>query len=303
MTIDEIKQLDLWKFAERYGYFEDSKESSSDGETKMYRHDNSDKIAITRLSSGRFVWVGNRPNDERGGTIIDLLAWLEAISPSQAIREIRAGITNVSSLVKVSKQPRQKPRFDPTKIKEHIASLRSVLKSDYLQSRGIQINTYRNRRFDDRIFEDERGNIIFPHENMAGYCGYEIKNTGYTAFSAGGQKRLWSSKCFKDDDTIVFCETGIDALSYYQLFKLDRARFFSVAGRPSDETYKLAIRSVERLTNPLVILAFDNDEGGRTLTSKFNSKLQHNICRIKRHLPEKENTDWNDFVKSKMPTS
>ena len=74
---------------------------------------------------------------------------------------------------------------------------------------------------------DTKGNAIFPHYDEEGTCGYEIKNKGFTGFSAGGDKGLWVSRCFAGDESLVIAESAIDALSFHALHKWKTARYVS----------------------------------------------------------------------------
>ena len=86
-------------------------------------------------------------------------------------------------------------------------------------------------RFAGRIRMDARGNAVFPHFDQEGLCRYEIKNSGFTGFAAGGSKGLRFSHARPDDNRLVFCESGIDALSHAALFPDDQARYSSIGGQ------------------------------------------------------------------------
>lgn len=65
---------------------------------------------------------------------------------------------------------------------------------------------------------DSRGNAVFPHFDLDGLCGYEIKNRGFTGFARGGAKGLWLSNAQDGDNRLIFAESAIDALSHAALF-------------------------------------------------------------------------------------
>jgi len=71
-----------------------------------------------------------------------------------------------------------------------------------------------SERFLGRIKIDARGNAVFPHFDTEGLTGYELKNRNFTGFASGGVKALWVSNAKEDDNSIVFCESAIDALSH-----------------------------------------------------------------------------------------
>jgi len=64
---------------------------------------------------------------------------------------------------------------------------------------------------------DAKGNVVFPHFDQQGLCGYEIKNRGFTGFALrdGTMKGLWSSHEEATDTRLRrSCERArIDALS------------------------------------------------------------------------------------------
>ena len=80
--------------------------------------------------------------------------------------------------------------------------------------RGITEATLQNRRFSGSLRSDGDGNVIFPHRDRDGICGFERKGA-QVRFT--GQRGLWISRCFREDATIVVAESGIDVLSYHQL--------------------------------------------------------------------------------------
>ena len=63
------------------------------------------------------------------------------------------------------------------------------------------------------------------------YCGFELKNKNFTSFAKGGEKGLWlSAGDFETDNRWVFCESGVEALSYGQLFADHNTRYASLDG-------------------------------------------------------------------------
>ena len=88
-------------------------------------------------------------------------------------------------------------------------------------------------RFEGRIRTDDRGNAVFPHFDLEGLRGYELKNVGYTGFASGGAKVLWLSNEDASDMRMVIAESAIDALSHAVLCPDSHTRYASVGGKPN----------------------------------------------------------------------
>jgi hypothetical protein len=132
--------------------------------------------------------------------------------------------------------------------------------------RGIPARVLASARFTGRVRTDERGNAIFAHEDAEGLCGFEIKNSGYTGFSKGGSKGLWTSNAFETDRRIVFCESAIDALSHAVLFSDEHARYASIGGKLNPTQPELMRMAIARLpAGAEVVAAMDADEDGAKL--------------------------------------
>ena len=112
--------------------------------------------------------------------------------------------------------------------------MQEVRRHRYLENeRSLRAAVLGSERFAGRVRMDVRGNAVFPHFDQDGLCGYEIKNTNFTGFAAGGEKGLWFSHARRDDTRLVFCESAIDALSHAALFPDAGARYASIGGKPN----------------------------------------------------------------------
>ena len=115
-------------------------------------------------------------------------------------------------------------------------------------------------RFAGRVRIDRRGNAVFPHFDVAGLCGYEIKNQGFTGFAAGGKKGLWFSHSRPNDRRLVLAESAIDALSHAVLFPdaEDQTRYASLGGKPNAKQPDLVQLTIARLPEGAeIVAAFD----------------------------------------------
>lgn len=112
-----------------------------------------------------------------------------------------------------------------------LASMQSVTGLPFLkQVRALPETVTGSARFAGRIYQDQRSNAVFPHCDLEGLCGYEIKNTGFTGFSPGGSKGLWCSRTTEEDDTLVIGEAAIDLLSFAALHPSRTSRYVSTGG-------------------------------------------------------------------------
>jgi Protein of unknown function (DUF3991) len=142
-----------------------------------------------------------------------------------------------------------------------------ALRHPYLENeRALPASLLSSERFAGRIRIDAIGNAIFPHFDGDGICGYEIKNSGFTAFSGGGNKGLFLSHRFDDDNSLVLCESGIEDLSHALLFPNPRARYGSGGGNLSPAQLDLIAMEIKRMPpNSETVSAMNADEAGRML--------------------------------------
>lgn len=134
------------------------------------------------------------------------------------------------------------------------------------EDRRIPPTLLASPRFAGAIRTDARGNVVFPHHDERGLCGFEIKNRGFTGFAQGGTKALWMSALEDGDNRLVIAETAIDALSYAAIRGFEDSRFASIAGQMNPAQPGLLIAAMRALPpTARVVLAFDNDDGGDAL--------------------------------------
>ena len=115
--------------------------------------------------------------------------------------------------------PLPKTAKSRVQVETEYARMQDACRHPYLENeRHLPPALLISERFLGRIRVDGRGNAIFPHFDLNGLCGYEIKNRGFTGFASGGCKGLWFSHKQTDDNRLVLAESAIDALSYATLF-------------------------------------------------------------------------------------
>src|SRR4029077_18282126 len=123
---------------------------------------------------------------------------------------------------------------DRMRVESQYRRMANALRHPYLEhERRLPANALALPRIAGRVRIDRRGNAVFPHFDVVGLCGYEIKNQGFTGFASGGKKGLWFSHSRPSDRRLVLAESAIDALSHAVLFPdaEDRTRYASLGGR------------------------------------------------------------------------
>jgi len=224
------RDIDLRQFAASLGYEMDRRDSWR-GSTVMRR--GADKIVVKRNRNHHYVYFSVR-DDRDNGTIIDFLQRRQKLSLGAVRQALRPWIGHpVAGLPAF-------PQLEPTSQDrmrvegQYRLRMALVLRHPYLEhERGLPAAVLASRRFAGRVRMDASGNAVFPHFDQEGLCGYEIKNTGFTGFAAGGTKGLWFSHSRSDDRRLVLTESAIDALSHATLFPdaADQTRYASLGGK------------------------------------------------------------------------
>jgi hypothetical protein len=151
------------------------------------------------------------------------------------------------------------------------------------------------KAFDVR--QDERGNAVFRHRGEDGETsGWEVKNEGFTGFSAGGQRSLLVAKVDQSPlKSIVIVESGIDAISYAQIRGHTGDAYISMGGEPSAAQLEQLKQLIKKNPQVSVILAQDGDSAGDTMADKIQALDP--VRPMERDRPP-EGKDWNDALKA-----
>jgi hypothetical protein len=207
-----------------------------------------------------------------------------------------------------SSQPPLKPATkDLTQVRERLSKMPVARRHHYLEhDRGIPACVLESDRFAGCVRFDYWGNAVFPHTDQSGICGYEIRGRGrdWKRFVKGGQKGLWSSQRRSQDAVLVFCESGIDCLSYATLYPDAGARYCSIAGQPSRRQLQLIRRAIgEMPSGSRIVAAMDADADGRHhaagIAEVFRSAGRVDLT-FRQHFPECAK-DWNDLLRLRGP--
>ena len=303
--LDAFKtDINLTQYAASLGYQIEPRASSINSVTM--RHTDGDKIIVARGHDQHWVYFSVRDHDDNG-TIIDFVLHRQGGSLGDIRRTLRPWLGGPPD----GQEPPTEayvPSLEPTSrdllhVQQSYAAM-SPLDGhhDYLErDRNIPPHLLTDPRFDDRISRDRRGNAVFPHYDCERLIGYELKNRGFTGFAKGGEKGLWCSNAGSQDTTLVVAETAIDALSYAAIFGPPAARFVSTAGQLSRSQEKLLLAAFDEMPDhSKIILAFDNDPGGRALFDRLDEAYaveDRRGCVLTYHPPTRDGEDWNDVLR------
>lgn len=297
--LERFKKIDLRSFAASRGYVKDTRESSAG--CCMMRNSNGDKIAIIQNEkTGDWVYFCVK-NKMDSGTILDFLKWRGYEGHLGQVRKILREFSGapIPEAYRFPTQRAIKKDRAAVLLAYHKAKLAGAV--SYLTGRGLGPDVLALPAFADRVRVDDRGNAIFPHWDKEGLSGYEVKNRGFTGFAAGGIKGLWYSVASQDCKTLVFCESAIDALSYYVLNPPPAGgeiRLFSIGGSLNESQPELIRAAMEKApAGSVVIAAFDDDEGGDNFAAQLRELAPPSV-EVRRALPPQGmGKDWNDALK------
>jgi hypothetical protein len=289
------RNIDLRAYAATHGYFLDPKEAWT-GSAGM-RHDNGDKIVITRDTDGHYVYYSFRDPDDNG-TIVDFIQRRKRLNLGEVRKKLRRWTGQSRPSIPVFDELVKTPR-DRQRVIAEYSRMQDARRHPYLEKeRCIPVELLCSPRFLGRIRIDDRwGNAVFPHFDEEGLCGYEIRNRAFKGFAAGGSKGLWRSHEQVDDNRLVICESAIDCLSHAALFVNPRARYASIGGQVNGsqpDLIKAAIASMP--LNAEIVAAMDADAPGRDLAamvrSAFDAVGREDLA-FRDHVPGGFK-DWNE---------
>lgn len=297
------REINLTEYAASAGYALDRKESSAN--FAVMRHNNGDKIIITKGYTEQWIYLSAR-NDKDKGTLVDFVQKRQNINLGNVRKILRpwlsGGIRTVpeTNYVKIL-APSNKDQQEV--IRAYNNTLDITKHPNFMRKRKIPLQTIISNRFNGKIRTDERQSIIFPHKNTNGLCGFDIKNFGFTGFSKGGEKGLWFSAANKSDTQLVFTESAIDALSFHILNPDEKTRYASISGRMNRTQPDLIKKAIQKMPQGAkIILAMDNDLGGRKLAEQIEAIAEQTNradLTLSKDFPPIEGQDWNNVLTNK----
>ncbi len=282
-------KINLSQYAASRGYQKVARKSCKNSLTMQ--HPNGHKIIVSRGHDRHWTYFNvHQPADK--GSIIDFIQQRTPMGLGQLRQSLRVWLGKPiapTSELTLSASPKVQSR---QRVNAAFASTHVVNSSSYLASRGLNVATLNDPRFQGKIRQDSRSNSVFPHYDPQGLCGFELKNYRFTGFASGGVKGIWYSRKRLSDQFLVITESAIDALSYHQLHQNFHTRYFSTAGTLSESQWRLIKSVVAKMPEDcIVVIAFDNDESGNLYADALSRRLP--LVRIKRAVP-KLGKDWNE---------
>lgn len=294
------QKINLCDFAASYGYMLDRRESSV--ASASMRNAKDDKIIVAKGESFDWIYFSIN-NDVDNGTIIDFLQNREKLSLGQVRKRLRDWTGDMQKIPFEKRLPDLQPTpHDRQKAFRSWEQARLVTVAvPYLESRGLGVSVTGHPRFAGRFRLDYRHNVLFPHFDRLGLCGYEIKNKGFTGFAPGGFKGLWASVCHLSDKALVITESAIDALSFFALHPdLKNARYMSTGGALNPSQPELLIAAATKMPpGSVIFLATDQDKAGDELADAIKALLPSSL-EIRRARPLATAKDWNDVLRVKV---
>lgn len=288
----------LPEFAAARGYAVDRRQSSRN--SVVMRHPDGDKIIIARYE-GTNHWVYFSVRDDRdNGTVVDFLQNRGGGSLGLVRQALRGWL---GSSRPVSQLPLFVRELQPVS-RDRAGVIAAWEKAEvctalpYLIGRGLGADILGLPLFADRMRVDHRRNALFPHYDKEGLCGFEIKNKDFTGFAAGGVKGLWYSESKTTDNRLILTESAIDGLSFHVMLGDQFTRYMSTGGELNPQQPALLRGAMEKLhSSAVVVLAFDDDEGGEKLVKEVEAiaPAGRELVRIK---PDAK--DWNQALKNKL---
>lgn len=295
-------EINLVEYAFNSGYEIDKNKSSQN--CIVLKDNAGDKILVGVDQSDRHYFYYSVKDDRDCGSIIDFIQKRKNLNLGEVRLELRPWINSSyspTSTPTIEPIPKPEPASkDRHKILAQFENFEAIAAHPYLKARGISQQTTSDPRFEGTIHTDSRNNVIFPHRDREGVCGYEIRNQNFKGFSSGGSKGLWVSQSKGGDRRLVICESPIDCLSYHQLFPDDSTRYFATGGTISELQKDLLKTAFEKLhaKEGQIIIATDGDEAGNKLALEL-AKIAPESSQIYRDVLE-HHKDWNEALQAQI---
>ena len=290
------REINLGEYAASLGYQVD-RQKSSRASLAMRHPGTGDKIIIARSGADQHWTYFSVRDDRDNGTILDFVARRHpAMNLGKIRQELRwwLGLAYPPSVGDFVRTLPERIR-DRGSVEREWAEAKVVANVRYLNSRGIRPGTLASPRFVGTFRMDVRGNVLFPHADSEGICGFEAKNVGWTAFATGGKKVLWRSNADPNDRQLVLTEGAIDALSFHQINPSSHSRYASTAGAMGPRQLAAIAEEIHRLEPEIkLVAAFDADPQGEKYSEAIRGIAQGRV--VERAIPS-IGKDWNDVLK------
>lgn len=168
---------------------------------------------------------------------------------------------------------------------------------EYLNKvRNISVQTIKYLIDEHLLYQSkEHNNCVFKYMNYAEIRGtYDIKP--FKSLAPGSAHAgFWGFRMTEDKSTVYICESAIDAISLYELNRMNHlikdGVFVSIGGCSKKDTIK-RIASFKCVKE--IIIAFDTDEAADKAYQAVKD-----IPKVTKRIKSCQFKDWNEFLKSK----
>jgi len=294
--LDTFKsQVNLAEFAAFHGYQRDSQKSTR--HTYSMKDEGGNRLVISiNQGNGHWQWFNPENPVQESGTVIDFVQAREQVTLGEVRKILRDWLSMPApSTIETYQRPAQQKK-SRSEVVTYLRRFKPVDQSSYAESRGITRETLTALPFKGRILKGFKGALIFPHWDNQGLCGYEVKTFGFTSFSSKGYKSLWVSRVPATLHRIAVCESGIEALSYYQCKAPSHTLYVSAGGNWSADVAERLKTLMKRYPEAEVVGAFNNDKGGSRQGERLRSMAEDAGSRYRNEFPEMPGADWNDMI-------
>ena len=186
------KEIDLVEYALTHNYTEFDRNQSSRTCVVLRRQADDGKIAVSRSHDGHWVYYDFRCN--KGGSILDFVMQQSCFNLGRARQELRKGLPhNIKSFPHTARffKPRTSAK-DRRRAAWEYADTSPVGKHhNYLERRGIFLESVLTDRFTGVVRGDRYGNACFPYFDFGGVAGVEKRNNNFKCYTKGGRKGLF----------------------------------------------------------------------------------------------------------------
>ncbi|PKA97781.1 hypothetical protein B0O79_1450 [Flavobacteriaceae bacterium MAR_2009_75] len=139
-----------------------------------------------------------------------------------------------------------------------------------IHQEGLYANMEKMIPFQDRIFEDEDGKVLFPLYNLQNEnCGFFVDNTPETtAYKESSAKNaIWYSKIPDSIDWLVVFKDPKEALAFHKKFRLENVVYLALSAI-NYETTKILYQIQQSVKVKKIILTFTGRKKNRGLFTR-----------------------------------
>ena len=288
------RNIRLHEYAASLGYEMDKRESSR---REIVMRKSGDKIAVRLDVDGHHVYYSFR-DEKDNGTILDFVMTRQGKNFGEARKALRLWRGTASLPVFEPLEPQA--RFDRAAVMTEYQSMKALRWHDWLEKeRCLPRTLLHSRRFRDCLRVDARANVIFPHEDEFGVCGFERRNRNFKGFASLGKKGLWSSAKFEGDRCLVVGESAIDCISYQAIFPEAVHRYVSLAGGLNPEQPALILKACRAMPAGSEVISITHpDPDGERYSAVIAEMAAAASVPFRVHRPEGVK-DWNDALQAR----